>query len=177
MDQGRNSKKVAFVLGTARDNGNTRILLDRLDPNGCAELIDLTSKDIGYYDYQHDNSQDEFLAVAESLLAFQTIVFCTPVYWYAMSAQLKTFFDRLTDLLQIRKDIGRSLAGRDTWLVATGTGDALPVGFEVPFARTSKYFDMNYRGALYIQIRDDFSIPPETMECIRKFASQIFHTS
>lgn len=52
------------------DNGNTRILLDRLDPNGCAELIDLTSKDIGYYDYQHDNSQDEFLAVAvdESLL-------------------------------------------------------------------------------------------------------------
>ena len=80
MDQGRNSKKVAFVLGTARDNGNTRILLDRLDPNGCAELIDLTSKDIGYYDYQHDNSQDEFLAVAESLLAFQTIVFCTPVY-------------------------------------------------------------------------------------------------
>ena len=36
-----------------------------------------------------------------------TIIFVTPVYWYAMSGRMKVFFDRWTDLLKIDKDTGR----------------------------------------------------------------------
>ena len=77
------------------------------------------------------------------------IVFATPVYWYAMSAPLKFFFDRLTDLTENLKPIGKALAGKSVWLIATGTDPELPDGFEVPFCRTAEYFDMRYRGVVY----------------------------
>ena len=80
----------------------------------------------------------------------QVIVFATPVYWYAMSAPLKIFFDRLTDMTENLKALGKSLAGKPVWIIATGTEEILPEGFEVPFARTAEYFGMIYRGCAYL---------------------------
>ena len=63
---------------------------------------------------------------------------------------MKNFFDRLTDLLYEHKNIGKALEGKNTYLISSGSDDSLPSGFETPFALTSKYFGMNYKGSFYL---------------------------
>jgi len=50
------------------------------------------------------------------------------------------------------------MAGKNMWLIASGTDVTMVEGFEVPFARTAQYFDIRYRGAEYLYTGDD----PET---------------
>ena len=87
------------------------------------------------------------------MLTSEHIVFATPVYWYSMSGTMKGFLDRLTDLLLDRdnREVSCALAGRNVWLLATGTDDCLPSGFHVPFEQTAAYFGMVWRQAFYSQ--------------------------
>jgi multimeric flavodoxin WrbA len=55
---------------------------------------------------------DGFKPIAEKMAAAEGILFATPVYWYAMSAPLKIFFDRLTDMTENLKALGKQLAGK-----------------------------------------------------------------
>ena len=103
----------------------------------------------------HSNADDDFQVVVDLMLAANTIVIATPVYWYAMSGLTKIFFDRLTDLLETSKEKGRRMAGKELWMLASGTERALPEGFEVPFARTAQYFNVGYRGAEYLYTGDN----------------------
>ena len=120
-----------------------------------ANLVVLSRHHIGGYDYVHSNDDDDFRLVVDAILKNGRIVFATPVYWYAMSAPLKIFFDRLTDLLETAKASGRALRGKKVWMIASGTEDALPDGFEVPFRRTCEYFSMDYCGCAYLYTGDD----------------------
>jgi multimeric flavodoxin WrbA len=115
-----------------------------------AELINLSDYSISFFDYSHKNKDDDFYGLAQKMLASDGIIFATPVYWYAMSAQLKVFFDRLSDLITIRKEMGRKLAGKFTAFIATGHDEHIPEGFDVPFKRTSEYLDMLFKGQLYV---------------------------
>jgi putative NADPH-quinone reductase len=138
------------ILGSARPDGETRRAVDLAFPPGSAELVVLPDFAIGGYDYKHANTDDAFSAIAEKMAAADGIVFATPVYWYAMSAPLKIFFDRLTDMTQNLKSLGKSLAGKPVWVIATGEEAVLPDGFEVPFDRTATYLGMAYQGATYL---------------------------
>ncbi len=89
------------------------------------------------------------------MIGTNVVVFATPVYWYAMSGAMKAFFDRMTDLLETSKELGRQLKGKGFWLIASGTDLALPEGFEVPFARTAEYFGNQYRGSEYLYTGPD----------------------
>jgi multimeric flavodoxin WrbA len=137
------------ILGSARTDGETGKAVALAFPGGSADFIALPHYRIGGYDYAHCNADDDFAGIAIRMQEAGAIVFATPVYWYAMSAPLKFFFDRLTDLTENLKSTGKALAGKPVWLVATGTEPELPEGFEVPFRRTSDYFGMDYRGAVY----------------------------
>jgi multimeric flavodoxin WrbA len=86
-----------------------------------------------------------------------------------MSSQMKTFFDRTSDLITIRKDLGRGLEGKETFLVSTGTQASLPEGFEVPLKRTSEYFNMKYRGHLYLSVKEEWCD-----ETLRKFKDILY---
>jgi putative NADPH-quinone reductase len=122
---------------------------------GNADLIVLSHHHIGGYDYAHTNDGDDFRIAMEAMLAHDRIVFATPVYWHAMSAPLKIFFDRLTDLTENYKAQGKSLKGKQAWVIASGTEEILPEGFEVPFRRTCGYFSMGYCGCAYLYTGDD----------------------
>ena len=137
------------ILGSARPDGQTRKAVDLAFPPGTAELVVLPDFAIGGYDYGHFNANDGFGGIARKMAEAEKIVFATPVYWYAMSAPLKIFFDRLTDMTENLKALGKQLAGKPVWVIATGTEHTLPDGFEVPFARTAQYFGMTYRGCAY----------------------------
>jgi multimeric flavodoxin WrbA len=138
-----------------------------------ATLIILPNHVLGGYDYGHANAGDDFAEIAEAMVAAQTIVFATPVYWYAMSAPLKIFFDRLTDLTENLKAQGKALAEKQVWLIATGTDDALPEGFEIPFARTADYFGMMYRGVAYLYTGADTGLRASGEIALRAFAARL----
>lgn len=128
---------------------------------------------LGGYSYGHLNAEDAFGAIADAMAAAEKIVFATPVYWYAMSAPMKVFFDRLTDLTENRKAQGKALTGKSTWLMATGTDPELPLGFEVPFARTSDYFGMIYRGFAYLYTGTDAVRRAANEEVLKRFGAAI----
>lgn len=170
-------RDVVFLLGTSRSDGNTRKLLDVINEDQQAPILDLNAYNLSPYDYHHGNKDDDFVVLVEKLLTFEKIVFATPVYWYAMSAQLKVFFDRLSDLLGIRKALGKALKGRKTFLVTTGTEPSIPEGFEIPFRRTSEYLDMHYQSALYGHITEDLSLSQDLIRNAQEFRSRLFSHS
>ena len=160
------------ILGSARADGETRRAVD-IAFAGTAELITLSQHHIGGYDYSHGNDDDGFAAVVERMLAHERLVFATPVYWYAMSAPLKIFFDRLTDLLETAKPSGRALKGKQVWMIATGVEADLPEGFEVPFRRTADYFGMDYRGCGYLYTGEDKSLRTASEAALAAFGARI----
>jgi multimeric flavodoxin WrbA len=142
--------EILGVLGTSNNDGNTAALTHAVfAPLPNAGLVNLNKLAIAPYDYQNRHDKDDFLPLAEKLAAAKTIVFASPVYWYAMSAQMKTFFDRLTGLTRTHKDLGRALAGKSAFLIATGGSPAPPASFEPPFSETARYFNMRWGGMLY----------------------------
>ena len=144
---------VTIISGSARPDGNTaspaKHLKLKLGPS--ARICDLSQLTVEPFKYDCHDDRDDFRFIVAMVLESEHIVFASPVYWYSMSAPLKAFFDRLTDLLHDPTDrlSGRALVGRNVWLMATGTDNSLPVGFYVPFARTAEYFAMVWRGAFY----------------------------
>lgn len=161
------------ILGSARPDGETRKAVDMAFPSGAAELVVLPDVTIGGYDYAHANAGDGFDAIALRMAQADHIVFATPVYWYAMSAPLKIFFDRLTDMTENLKSLGQGLSGKSVWLIATGAETNLPEGFEVPFARTADYFGMVYRGSAYLCTDPLTSRPADAATALIRFAQGI----
>lgn len=141
-----------IILGTARDDSNTVRAIKENEQFRNFEIVELHKLKIEPYSYNNPGS-DDFLEIVEKMKLADVIVFATPVYWYAMSGVLKTFFDRLTDLVTTSKPLGRALAGKNTYLFSTGTDETLPDGFEVPFFKTSEYFSMQYQDAIYVCVR------------------------
>jgi multimeric flavodoxin WrbA len=138
------------ILGTARSESNTRELVARVLADLPHTLIDLAQHSIAPYNYNQDyTDSDAFLPIANQMLAHQSIVFATPVYWYSMSGELKHFFDRLTDLTGTHKALGRLLVNKKIYLLASGSDSELPLGFEVPFQRTAQYFHMRFTSTFY----------------------------
>ena len=95
--------------GQCAPDGETRRAVDLAFPPGAAELVVLPIFAIGGYDYQHFNADDAFGDIAPKMAETDKIIFATPVYWYAMSAPLKIFFDRLDDLTENLKALGKNL--------------------------------------------------------------------
>jgi multimeric flavodoxin WrbA len=161
------------ILGSARPDGETRKAVEIAFPHGAIELVVLPDFTIGGYDYTHGNEGDGFDGIAAKMAAADAIVFATPVYWYAMSAPLKIFFDRLTDMTENLKSLGKSLSGKPVWVIATGSENELPEGFEVPFARTADYFGMTYRGCAYLHTGETMSRRTDTERTLIQFGEKI----
>ncbi len=157
-----------IILGSSRSKGNTRQLVDAIFQGKKHDLIDLNEYNINYYTYDNLHTNDDFLALAERMVQYEYIIFATPVYWYSMSAILKTFFDRMTDLVTIRKELGRALKNKTLHSISCGSEDDLPEGFTVPFEATAVYLDMKYGGHLHGWLERG-EVPPEVREKMATF--------
>lgn len=144
-------RSMAVVLGSSRSDGNTRKAVDLVFGDPPVGLVDLSRLDIRPWDYVRRHRRDDFRGVMSRILERPVWVLATPVYWYAMSGQMKIFFDRFSELLTERKEDGRLMRGKDIVVIASGTDPALPDGFESPFRQTCDYLGMRYRGAFYLQ--------------------------
>ena len=148
-------EKTLLILGTNRDDSNTlKAMKDHL-PFAEYELIELHKLKLQHYTYDRDKkADDDLLLVASKMTEVKNIVFATPVYWYAMSGIMKIFFDRLSGLISTSKPLGRALSGKSVYLFSTGSDLKMPDGFEVPFKRTSEYFEMIYVRSIYVSVKD-----------------------
>lgn len=164
---------VLAILGSARGESHTLALLDAVLSGRSATRIDLRDLDIHQYEYGGPKDRDDFGKVAEAMVAHTLIVFATPVYWYAMSGRMKIVFDRFTDFVTVRKDLGRQLKGRRIFLLACGSEPELTDGFEVPFRNTAAYLGMDYGGAFYAQT-DKLSLLPSAVVDAALFGDKVF---
>jgi len=137
--------KTVIILGSARSKGDTRAIVDKLIDKTKWDLIDLNNYNFSYYDYEHKNRGDDFLGLIKDLIEkYDTYIFATPVYWYAMSGIMKVFIDRLSDLLTIEKEMGRRLRGKNMATLSSSGGNHLGDNFWLPFRETASYLGMNY---------------------------------
>jgi len=166
---------VCIILASSRRGGNTEQLVTSFTHSYPAKVFNLVDLDISPFDYQHNNRDDDFFPLIEKILSYDLIIFVSPVYWYAMSAQLKVFFDRLTDLLALDKPSGRNFRNKLCAAIATGTDKSAPSCFEQPFALTASYFGMNYLGMLYCSCSENFNSNQHQAE-ITTFIDKIIPT-
>lgn len=141
-----------IIQGSSRSEGNTYKIAKIFQKILGAEIVDLKTKNINSYSYQHENNHDDFLPIMRKITNFDTVVFITPVYWYSMSGIMKNFFDRITDCLKTEKETGRKLRNKNMLAISCGSDDIQTEGFFIPFKNSAEYLGMNYLGDLHTWI-------------------------
>lgn len=164
--------KVAVIQGSSRANGHTSLIVAKLGEYIDCDIVDLLDYDIQHYDYGHQQD-DDFLPLMRRVVTYDTIIFATPVYWYAMSGMMKTFFDRITDCLKIEKDLGRQLRGKYMGAISCGSDDDEIEGFFVPFVSSAEYLGMEYAGHTHTWIGQCGSLVPIVDSRLQQFAQKL----
>ena len=150
------SRSKIVIFASSRAKGDTWNLAERVFSDIDHEFVDLANLSFSEFDYEHKNCDDDFLPLMEKIATFDDIIIVSPVYWYAICARMKVFFDRWSDLLTIRKDLGNRLSGKNMFAVAS-YGTRFPPGdayFLRPLEMTCDYMNMHFRGSLCVLTED-----------------------
>lgn len=143
-----------IIMGSSRNDGDSARVAQELSATTGFTVLDLTSLDFSDFDYQARNSNDDFLpTIMHTVENFDHIIWLTPVYWYAMSALLKRFIDRISDCLKHEIETGRKFRGMSMSLVSV-SNDVLNDGFNIPFKLTADYLGMNYCADAHVVVSD-----------------------
>jgi NAD(P)H-dependent FMN reductase len=154
------------ILGSARSNGNTAAVLTRFLDGRTCDVFDLLALQLAPFDYSQTYPPDAFLDVVRCMIAAPVVVFATPVYWYSMSAVMKEFVDRLSDLLMSQKDLGRQLRGRRFALLSSSEEPDPDPDLVSMFRRTCEYLGVEYLGCVHAKADGPFG-DPEFAEQLR----------
>ncbi len=162
------------VFASARRDGNTGKFIDWIANELEIEIIDLSEMNISPYDYEHKNLDDDFIPLMNRLLNYKKIIFATPVYWYAVSAQMKIFIDRTSDFLDVEelKNIGRRLRGKTACIVCTSISSEADHSFLNSFKDTFEYLGMNYGGHVHANCEHGYR-PNDYKEDVNKFLQAV----
>ena len=105
-EEGQMIMKIIVLMGSPNHRGSTSILVEEFkrgaeESHHLVEVIDVCHADIKsctgcvHCGYEGPCVQkDEVELIREKLLTSDMVVFATPLYYYGMSAQLKTVVDR-----------------------------------------------------------------------------------
>ena len=139
-----------ILLGSSNSQGDTYRVSKMVSTLLNNKIIDLKPLNIADFDYEFKNQEDDFFPLMQQLIAQHDIfIFATPVYWYTMSATLKRFLDRFSDLLKIHPETGRKLKGKKMAVISCGSDKVLKEGFHMPFKETANYLHMVYIGDVH----------------------------
>lgn len=162
------------IFASARRDGNTGKFIDWISNELDIDVIDLSEKNISPYDYDHKNIDDDFIPLMNDLLAYRNIIFVTPVYWYAASAQMKVFIDRTSDFLDLEEfqDMGRRLRGKFGYVVCTSVSKQADPTFLNAFRGTFEYLGMNYGGHVHANCENGYN-PDEYTVDVNEFVKLV----
>lgn len=123
-------KKIIVVTSSPRKGGNSETLAQKFAEGAISvgnqvEFVAVRDINLKFcigcmYCQSHDKCvlDDGMNGLYEKFQNADTLVFATPVYYYAVSGQLKTFLDRLNPLYP------RNNKFKDVYLLATAAEDA-----------------------------------------------------
>ncbi|PQJ79059.1 flavodoxin family protein [Polaribacter porphyrae] len=149
-------KTKVIIQGSSNSKGNTYKVVNYLNNDNKFDIIDLKVKNIGAFEYDFSNAQDDFLPLMEEIIEkYDTFIFATPVYWYSMSGTMKHFFDRLSDLLHYKKELGRQLRGKKMAMISNSGENDRKDGFSMPFIQSANYLGMEYLGDTHAWFSDN----------------------
>lgn len=159
------------LFGSARRHGNTGAFMDRIAAELGIEVVDLGALSIAPYDYEHRHRDDAFEPLMRRVLAFEHLVFASPVYWYSVSSPMKVFLDRITDFLDLPDLLpaGRRLRGKTGHVVCTSIYDEAPKPFVDAFRDTFGYLGMRFGGIAHVNCADGYDRARHDADAI-KFA-------
>ncbi len=168
--------KTLIIQGSARKSGNTNKVVNYIQEKIKCDFVDLKNYTISNYEYDSRNKGDDFLPLMRRVVEYDLIIFATPIYWYAMSGIMKSFFDRITDCLKIEKETGRKLRGKQMAMINCGSDKdsvlAIEKEFEMPFRETASYLGMIYKGSVQTWINTD-KVSEEVIQNLDIFIDKI----
>ncbi len=145
-------KDIIILSGSHRKNGNSARIVEFLSKELDIKSVSLMDYTIAAFNYEQSYpTDDEFMALIQEILPYKTIVFLTPMYWYSMSSIMKTFFDRITDLLHKYNEIGQQLKGKSMALIYHSNGKAEEY-FVSPFSNTATYLHCTFTGSCHLNM-------------------------
>ena len=157
--------RTCIIFGSSRSDGNTSILVSQLIALTGATLFDLNEYKVGYYRYPHDQ-EDDFLSLFEEIIKFDHLIFCTPVYWYSMSAIMKTFFDRISEPLRTHPNLTNALKNKSLLLFNMSSSSHEYPYFHKPFEDSANYLKMVYKGHVHCWLENK-QLPISVLEQIK----------
>lgn len=162
------------LFSSARRQGNTGRLIDRIASELKIEVVDLIGRRIAPFDYDFRSRDDDFEPLMRQVLAHDQILFATPIYWYAVDAGMKVFLDRISDFLEL-PDLqaeGRRLRGKTAYVVCTSASAEAAPEFMSAFDEVFRYLGMRLGGALHVNCSDGY-VPVTHDPIARDFALRV----
>ena len=166
-------KKGVIIQASSRSNGDSSLISSALKAETGFDIIDLNKKNIGHFDYEFKNENDDFRDLYNTIVTnYKTILFVTPIYWYTMSGLLKVFLDRISDFLTVEKDKGRKLRQMKMGVISCSNENVVFDGFTMPFEKSAAYLGMDYLGHLHTWVNDN-TISEKVLDAIKMFSEKI----
>lgn len=162
-----------ILFASSRSDGNTAVIANYLSGLIQAPIIDLSARPMAPFSYDNDYPrEDAFLETVEQALGYDEWILLTPVYWYTMSAQMKVFFDRLSDILKYHVHYRPHLVGKGMWaLCCSSTQEPIP-HFFTPFQLSAEYLEMLFLGQLHTWGGRLPVLKPEVRQLIDEFVRE-----
>jgi multimeric flavodoxin WrbA len=143
--------RTIVIFGNSSRPDQSRSLADEVAREFGFKVLDLADYDI------NQEINDPLIELIENIIHADTIIFATPVYCYSMSARMKLFMDRLTDLVREDEELKTMLRGKRGLVLSTGTDTIAPKLFEQSFSLLLAYLGIEYSGMLYRTRDTDFT--------------------
>lgn len=164
--------KGVIIQASSRSYGDTSCVVSVFKNETSFDVIDLNQKNIGHFDYEFNNKEDDFKFLFKEITKkYEIILFATPIYWYTMSGILKVFLDRISDFLYNEKDIGRRLRKMKMGVISCSNENKVFKGFVMPFERSADYLGMTYIGHLHTWVNNR-NVSEEVELLIKEFTSK-----
>ncbi|UEX89868.1 flavodoxin family protein [Staphylococcus ratti] len=97
---------ITVLFGGSRENGNTATLTRKVLEGHEHQWINLTQlsfkpvRDVRHEENHILSYNDDYQTVIDQVLQSDEVIFASPVYWYSVSATLKSFIDHWSETLQ-----------------------------------------------------------------------------
>jgi len=157
------SRRFAFIIASAREQGNTETLARAAAaslPAGVEQrwlnLIDLPMSP--FVDIRHDDGvypppQGHEATLAEATLWATDLVIASPVYWYSLSASAKQYLDWWSGWMRVPGlDFRERMAGKRLWGITVTSDDDNDDEISAPLVGTlrltASYLKMEWGGML-----------------------------
>ncbi len=121
-------KMITVLFGGSRPNGNTAQLTKFALQDLEYQWIDVTQhqfkpiRDVRHTAETITSYDDDYLPILDKILASDTIIFASPVYWYSISAPLKAFIEHWSETLQDKRypNFKAQMAQKDFRVILVG---------------------------------------------------------